>query len=53
MPDRVEHRLAAFPTTSKAALLWKQFFGSMPPAQLRRDLMIQMFLIPKNSGPDQ
>jgi Protein of unknown function (DUF2924) len=39
MPDPVEHRLAAL---SKAALgdLWKQFFGSAPPTQLRRDLMI-------------
>ncbi len=42
MPDPVEPRLAALPTLSKGALgdLWKQFFGSMPPTQLRRDLMI-------------
>jgi Protein of unknown function (DUF2924) len=42
MPDRVDHRLAALPTMSKAAIcdLWKQFFGSAPPTQLRRDLMI-------------
>ena len=42
MPDLVEPRLAALPTLSKAALgdLWKQFFGSTPPTQLRRDLMI-------------
>ena len=42
MPDRVEHRLAALPTMSKAALgdLWKHFFGSTPPIQLRRNLMI-------------
>jgi Protein of unknown function (DUF2924) len=42
MPDRVEHRLAALPTMSKAALcdLWKQFFSSTPPTRLRRDLMI-------------
>jgi hypothetical protein len=42
MPDPVEPRLAALPTLSKAALgdLWKQFFGSTPPTQLRRNLMI-------------
>jgi hypothetical protein len=42
MPDPVEPRLAVLPTLSKAALgdLWKQFFGSTPPTQLRRDLMI-------------
>jgi Protein of unknown function (DUF2924) len=42
MPDLVEPRLAVLPTLSKAALgdLWKQFFGSTPPTQLRRDLMI-------------
>ena len=42
MPDPIESRLAALPTLSKAALgdLWKQFFGSTPPTQLRRDLMI-------------
>ena len=42
MPDPVEPRLAALPKLSKAALgeLWKQFFGSMPPTQLRRNLMI-------------
>ena len=42
MPHPVEPRLAALPTLSKAALgnLWKQFFGSTPPTQLRRDLMI-------------
>ena len=43
MPDRVEHRrLAVLPTMSKAALadLWNQFFGSTPPTQLRRALMI-------------
>ena len=42
MPDLVEPRLAALLTLSKAALgdLWKQFFGSTPPTQLRRDLMI-------------
>ena len=42
MPDPVEPRLAALPTLSKAALgdVWKQFFGSTPPTQLRRNLMI-------------
>jgi hypothetical protein len=42
MPDPVEPRLAVLPTLSKAALgdRWKQFFGSTPPTQLRRDLMI-------------
>ena len=42
MPDPVELRLAALPTLSKAALgdLWKQFFGSRPSTQLRRNLMI-------------
>ena len=42
MPDPVEPRLAALLTLSKAALgdLWKQFFGSTPPTQLRRNLMI-------------
>ena len=42
MPDSVESRLAALPALSKAALgdLWRQFFGSTPPTQLRRDLMI-------------
>ena len=42
MPDPVEPRLAALPTLSKAALgdLWKHFFGSMPPIQLRRNLMV-------------
>ena len=42
MPDLVELRLAVLPTLSKAALgdLWKQFFGSTPPTQLRRNLMI-------------
>ena len=42
MPDPVEPRLAALPTLSKTALgdLWKQFFGSTPPTQLRRNLMI-------------
>src|ERR1700686_5417357 len=42
MPNPVEPRLAALPTLSKAALgdLWKHFFGSAPPTQLRRDLMI-------------
>ncbi|MGA2981888.1 MAG: DUF2924 domain-containing protein [Terriglobales bacterium] len=42
MPDAVEQRLAALPTMSKVALLdlWKQFFDSTPPSQLRRDLMI-------------
>jgi hypothetical protein len=46
MPDRVEHRLAALPTMSKASLgdLWKQFFGSMPPTRLRRDLMIPILV---------
>ena len=44
MPDRVEHRLAALPTMSKAALrdLWRQFFGSAPSPKLRRDLMVQI-----------
>jgi hypothetical protein len=44
MPDRVDHRLAALPTMSKAALgdLWKQFFGSTPLTRLRRDLMIMI-----------
>jgi hypothetical protein len=44
MPDPVEKRLAALPTMSKVALgdLWKQFFGSTPPSQLRRDLMISI-----------
>ena len=38
----VEPGLAALPTLSKEALgdLWKQFFGSTPPTQLRRNLMI-------------
>ena len=42
MPDPVEKRLAVLPTMSKAELcdLWKQFFHSSPPSQLRRDLMI-------------
>ena len=42
MPDPVEPRLAVLPTLSKAALgdLWKQFLGSTPPTQLRRNLMI-------------
>ena len=42
MPDPVEPRLAALATLSKTALgeLWKQVFGSTPPAQLRRNLMI-------------
>ena len=42
MPDPVESRLAALPTLSKAALgdLWTHFFGSTPPTQLRRNLMI-------------
>ena len=42
MPNPVEPCLAALPTLSKAALgeLWKQFFGSTPATQLRRDLMI-------------
>jgi hypothetical protein len=42
MPDPVEPRLAALPALNKAALgeLWKQLFGSTPPTQLRRDLMI-------------
>ena len=42
MPDPVEPRLAALPTLSKAALgdLWKDFFCSTPPTQLRRHLMI-------------
>ena len=43
MPDPVvEKHLATLPTLSKAALcdLWKLFFDSTPPSQLRRDLMI-------------
>jgi Protein of unknown function (DUF2924) len=44
MPDPVESRLADLPTLSKEALadLWKQFFGSTPPTQLRRNLMISI-----------
>jgi hypothetical protein len=44
MPDPVESRLAALPALSKEALsdLWKQFFGSTPPTQLRRKLMISI-----------
>lgn len=44
MPDAVEPGLAALPTLSKEALrdLWKQVFGSTPPTQLRRNLMISI-----------
>lgn len=42
MAHDVEARLAEVPELSRAALcdLWKGHFGTSPPAQLRRDLMI-------------
>jgi hypothetical protein len=42
MPNSVERRLAALPTLSREQLhnVWSESFGSVPPAKLRRDLMI-------------
>jgi hypothetical protein len=42
MPNSVERRLADLPTLSREQLYtaWSEFFGSAPPAKLRRDLMI-------------
>jgi hypothetical protein len=42
MAHNVETRLAELPAFSRAALydLWKEVFGTSPPTQLRRDLMI-------------
>ena len=42
MPTPTPERLAALPHLSKAALcdLWKEIFRTVPPAQLRRDVMI-------------
>jgi hypothetical protein len=42
MPRPIESRLAELPELSKPALcdLWKEHFGTSPPTELRRDLMI-------------
>ena len=42
MTHNIESRLAELPKLSKTALcdLWKAHFGTSPPTQLRRDLMI-------------
>lgn len=42
MPHPVDVRLAELPKLSRPALfdLWEEHFGSSPPTQLRRDLMI-------------
>jgi len=42
MPNPNAKRLAALPHLDRAALLdcWRDLFGSSPPSQLRRDLMI-------------
>jgi hypothetical protein len=42
MTHPIESRLAGLPELSRTALcdLWKEHFGTSPPTQLRRDLMI-------------
>jgi hypothetical protein len=42
MPNPIAKRLAALPDLDRAALRdsWRDLFGSSPPFQLRRDLMI-------------
>ena len=42
MPDPIAKRLAALSNLNKDALrdLWKHLFGTAPPPQLRRDLMM-------------
>ena|SRR5215469_5086125 len=42
MTQPIENRLAELPELSKTALcdLWKEHFGTLPPTQLRRNLMI-------------